>query len=214
MSNDEPTVLYIDDELMSLKYFEQQFKNYFPIYTAPNAKKGLELLDEYSEEIGVLMVDQRMLGIKGIEILKKTCQIKPEIVRILVTGYSDTRLAIDAINDAKIFKFIEKPWNCLDMVRILDEGLTIYLEQRRMIQTGFHPDHFEVSTSVFESDIMDLPYKQAKKKYVDLFGAEYFERLLAKYSNNLSKASEACGINRKTIQRFKKSITLNRKNRQ
>jgi two-component system, probable response regulator PhcQ len=80
-------VIYVDDEEKSLKYFRETFGGKFAILTAENAEEGFRLLRENKDTTAVLMTDQRMPGEKGIQLLEKARQLKPQILRILVTAY-------------------------------------------------------------------------------------------------------------------------------
>src|SRR5881275_424226 len=88
------TILYVDDEEKSLKYFTRAFEDQFQILTASNATDGLRLLEEHKDEIGLLMTDQRMPGEKGVWLLEKARQLRPRIIRILATAYADMDAAI------------------------------------------------------------------------------------------------------------------------
>ena len=82
-------VLYVDDELQSLKYFTLAYGETFRIFTAPNAQAGLKILEEHADDIGILMTDQRMPGEKGVWLLERARHLRPRIIRILATAYSD-----------------------------------------------------------------------------------------------------------------------------
>ena len=101
-------ILYVDDEEKSLKYFTRAFGDQFRIYTAANAQDGLKLLEEHKDAIGLLMTDQRMPGEKGVWLLEKARQLRPRIIRILATAYSDMEAAIAAVNTGAIYKYINK----------------------------------------------------------------------------------------------------------
>src|SRR5271156_1565351 len=96
------TVLYVDDEVQSLKNFARAFSDEFRILTAPSAQEGLKLLEAHKDEIGVLMTDQRMPGEKGVWLLERARHLRPRILRILVTAYSDMEAAISAVNSGAI----------------------------------------------------------------------------------------------------------------
>jgi len=103
--------LYVDDEEKSLKYFTRAFEDQFCIFTASNAQDGLRILEEHRDDIGVLMTDQRMPGEKGVWLLEKARHLRPRIIRILVTAYSDMEAAIAAVNTGAIYRYISKPWD-------------------------------------------------------------------------------------------------------
>ena len=104
-------ILYVDDEEKSLKYFTRAFEDQFRIYTATNAQDGFGLLKQHKDEIGILMTDQRMPGEKGRGLLEKARQLRPRIIRILATAYSDIDAAVDAVNTGAIYKYVHKPWD-------------------------------------------------------------------------------------------------------
>jgi two-component system, probable response regulator PhcQ len=127
-------VLYVDDEEKSLKYFTRAFEDQFRIWTAPNAQEGLKLLEEHREEIGVLMTDQRMPGEKGVWLLEKARQLRPRVIRILATAYSDMEAAISAVNSGSIYKYITKPWDPPQLEATLKRALEFFIVQRERDQ--------------------------------------------------------------------------------
>src|SRR5437016_1327562 len=128
------TILYVDDEEKSLKYFTRAFEDQFRILTAPNAVEGLKLLEEHKDDIGVLMTDQRMPGEKGVWLLEKARQLRPRIIRILATAYSDMDAAIAAVNTGAIYKYITKPWDPPQLENTLKRGLEFFIVQRERDQ--------------------------------------------------------------------------------
>src|SRR3989449_274969 len=127
-------ILYVDDEEKSLKYFTRAFEEQFRIFTAPNAQEGLKLLEAHKDEIGLLMTDQRMPGEKGIWLLEKARQLRPRIIRILATAYSDMEAAIAAVNTGAIYKYVTKPWDPPQLENTLKRGLEFYMVQRERDQ--------------------------------------------------------------------------------
>ena len=127
-------ILYVDDEEKSLKYFIRAFTEQFRILTAANAQDGLKLLEEHKDDIGLLMTDQRMPGEKGIWLLEKARQLRPRIVRILATAYSDMDAAIAAVNTGAIYKYVTKPWDPPQLENTLKRGLEFFMVQRERDQ--------------------------------------------------------------------------------
>jgi two-component system probable response regulator PhcQ len=123
-------VLYVDDEEKSLKYFARAFADEFRIFTATNAQDGFKLLEQHKDEIGLLMSDQRMPGEKGVQLLEKARQLRPRIVRILATAYSDMEAAIAAVNTGAIYKYVMKPWDPPQLEATLKRGLEFFIVQR------------------------------------------------------------------------------------
>jgi two-component system probable response regulator PhcQ len=127
-------VLYVDDEEKSLKYFTRAFQDQFRILTAANAQDGLKLLEEHKDEIGLLMTDQRMPGEKGVWLLEKARQLRPRIIRILATAYTDLEAAIAAVNTGAIYKYVNKPWDPPQLENTLKRGLEFFMVQRERDQ--------------------------------------------------------------------------------
>src|SRR5712692_5775074 len=122
-------ILYVDDEEKSLKYFARAFEDQFRIFTAANAQDGLKILEQQKDDIGLLMTDQRMPGEKGVWLLEKARQLRPRVIRILATAYSDMEAAIAAVNTGAIYKYVTKPWDPPQLETTLKRGLEFFLVQ-------------------------------------------------------------------------------------
>ncbi|MEJ2903258.1 response regulator [Pedobacter panaciterrae] len=112
-------VLYVDDELHNLNSFKAGFRRLFNIFTAESALEGRKILE--AENIHVIITDQRMPVMTGIEFLESIIPDFPDPIRILLTGYADINAVIDAINRGQVYKYIQKPW--------MDEDLRINIEK-------------------------------------------------------------------------------------
>ncbi len=123
-------ILYVDDEEKSLRYFSRAFGDQFRILTAINATDGFALLQTHSDDIGLLMTDQRMPGEKGVQLLERARQLNPKIIRVLATAYSDLDAAIQAVNTGAIYKYITKPWEIPQLESTLRRGLEFFMVQR------------------------------------------------------------------------------------
>ena len=113
--NDKIVVLYIDDEDNNLNSLKASLRREFKVLTALTAEEGLVIAA--SEEVHVVIADQRMPGMSGIEFFEKLMKVNSDPIRILLTGYSDIASVIDAINKGEVYRFIDKPWN-IDQVKI------------------------------------------------------------------------------------------------
>jgi two-component system probable response regulator PhcQ len=98
--------------------------------TAPNAQEGLKVLEQNQDGIAILMTDQRMPGEKGTWLLEKARQLRPRIIRILATAYSDMDAAIAAVNTGAIYKYVTKPWDPPQLETTLKRGLEFFIVQR------------------------------------------------------------------------------------
>ena len=105
------SILYVDDEEKTLKYFSRFFSKDYNILTAQNTSEARAILDEHAGEIGVLISDQRMPVEMGVELLKYSRERYPHIIRLLTTAYSDLGDAIEAVNRGEILRYIPKPWD-------------------------------------------------------------------------------------------------------
>ena len=123
-------VLYVDDEEKALKYFEKSFGGEFRILTASSAAEGIKLIEQHGEEIGVLLSDQRMPGEKGVQLLERARQLRPRLVRMMVTAYADFGVTVDAVNLGSIFRYISKPIQVEDMRNTLHRAMEFYILQQ------------------------------------------------------------------------------------
>jgi len=122
-------ILYVDDEEKSLKYFARAFGDEFRVFTAANAQAGFKLFEQHANEIGLLLTDQRMPGEKGVWLLERARQLRPHVLRMLVTAYADMDAAIAAVNSGAIYKYITKPWDPPQLALTLRQGLEFFMVQ-------------------------------------------------------------------------------------
>lgn len=109
-------VLYIDDEAMAVKNFQDFFDSEFPILTATTIQDAWKVIHERGQEIAIIISDERMPTGSGIELLSEVNQQYPDIIRILTTAYASLDNSLLAINQGRIYAYITKPWN-LDHIR-------------------------------------------------------------------------------------------------
>ena len=127
-------VLYVDDEEKSLKNFERAFGRQFKLLTAPSAIDAIKVMEQHMEDLAVLMTDQMMPGHKGVWLLDKARQMKPNILRILATAYSDLDAVIQAVNTGAIFHYVTKPWDPAQLENTLRHAMQLYTVQRERDQ--------------------------------------------------------------------------------
>lgn len=123
-------ILYVDDEEKSLKLFHMAFGAEFRTLTANNAEEGIRMLEAHADEIGIVISDQRMPGMKGVQFLERTRLFRPRIVRIMASAYSDIEAAIDSVNTGAVYKYVVKPWDPKQFVSTLKRGLEFFIVQR------------------------------------------------------------------------------------
>jgi signal transduction histidine kinase len=118
--NFEPGLLLIDDELEIVKSLQRQFRKKYKVFIANNTVEAEEIIEH--EQINVVITDQRMPGMTGVEFLSKIKKQHPEIIRLILTGYSDIEVIIQAINEGSIFRYVTKPWNPDELDNIVDDA--------------------------------------------------------------------------------------------
>lgn len=106
-------VLFVDDEPRILTTMRMLFRNHYDVFFAESGQKALDLLK--IQPVDVIVSDQRMPGMTGIEMLRAARELNPNAMRILLTGYSDLNAIIGSINEGEIFRFVNKPWSNEDL---------------------------------------------------------------------------------------------------
>jgi signal transduction histidine kinase len=120
----KPCILYVDDEQTNLMMFAATFRHDYTVFTALSADLGLKILE--TESIEVIVTDQRMPNMTGIEFLLEAQKKHPYPIRIIMTAYTDVECIIQAINAGKIFSYITKPWNEVEVKHILDNAVKLF----------------------------------------------------------------------------------------
>ncbi|MEW6426661.1 MAG: response regulator [Thermodesulfobacteriota bacterium] len=130
-------ILYIDDEEINLFNFAATFGEDYQIATATGGEAGLALLEKEGEA-AVVLTDQRMPGLSGIDLLFKVQERWPDTVRIVVTAYTDAAALIDAINRGHVYRYVVKPWdadelgftlaNCVNTYRLTKQNRSLLAE--------------------------------------------------------------------------------------
>jgi two-component system response regulator HupR/HoxA len=117
-------ILVVDDEDAILESLELTLGTGYEIFTATSGEKGLEILGR--EEIALVISDQVMPGMSGVEFLEKVIQQNPRAIRMMLTGYSDMPSLIRAINEGRIYRYLPKPWEPDDLRISVKRALEVY----------------------------------------------------------------------------------------
>lgn len=120
----EYNLLVVDDEVEITKSIHRQFRSKYNVFSALSAEEAYSTL--LKEHIHVVISDQRMPVITGVEFFTRIKQDYPDAVRIILTGYSDIEAVIGAINEGQIFRYITKPWNPIELDSIIKEAFDKY----------------------------------------------------------------------------------------
>jgi two-component system sensor histidine kinase/response regulator len=124
MSTDLAHILYVDDEEHNLTAFRASFRRDFVVHTAISAAAGEALLDEHPIE--VIVTDQRMPDVTGVQFLERIRQLHPNPIRIVLTGFADIEAIVDAINRGQVYRYISKPWEQQDIKMVLDAAVDMF----------------------------------------------------------------------------------------
>lgn len=117
------SVLCVDDEPNILRSLRWLLQREFEVMTAPSGQDALALVRQ--NNFDVIISDQRMPGMSGVELLREVRKIAPRAMRILLTGYSDVAAVMRSVNESEVFRFINKPWHINDLPRVVEEAATI-----------------------------------------------------------------------------------------
>ena len=121
------TILLVDDEVSITKSLQRLLrKEGYLVLTARSGQEGLDILHNSKESISLIISDQRMPHMTGIQFLGKTTKILPNAVRFLLTGYTDVEIIFKAIDKGEIHQYITKPWNDNELLREIHHSLQQY----------------------------------------------------------------------------------------
>lgn len=109
MAEKKYSILYVDDEEQNLISFKAAFRREYNIYIALSGEEGLKIL--HDNKIDLIITDQRMPNMTGIQFLEKVIPQYPDTVRMILTGFSDVEAIIGAINTGRVYRYITKPWD-------------------------------------------------------------------------------------------------------
>lgn len=158
------SLLYVDDEATNLRVFKANFRKFFNVYTSTNPIEAIDILDQ--EEIQVIVTDQRMPEMTGTQFLEKILPKHPDVIKIILTGFTDIEAIKDGINRCGIFKYITKPWNFDEMKGVLERAIETYMES---IESEEHIQELEESNTELENRVKERTQELNKinKRLID-----------------------------------------------
>ena len=144
-------LLIVDDDERILTALKSLFRQRYHVFTTTDGNKALEFLRKY--QMHVIISDQRMPIMLGVDLLRQSREISPRSVRILLTGYSDLASIVGSINDGEVYRFINKPWDDIALQTLVAEGVTIALELADTTSNPIGlPDKMEAGVMVIDQD--------------------------------------------------------------
>ena len=117
-------ILLVDDEPEILQSLKGLLRREFELYTAESGKEALAILEQH--EIHVVVTDERMPQMTGVQLMGQVAERYPEAIRIVFTGYADINAVIDAINKGGLYRYITKPWDPDEFIQLLHEAARQY----------------------------------------------------------------------------------------
>ena len=131
-----PAVLFVDDEERVLHALAGLFQGTYEVHTAASGAEALELIRR--QHFLVIVSDQRMPGMTGVELLREARTLAPTAVRLLLTGYSDFGAIVSSVNESEIFRYITKPWQQAELEAILGEAIEVAIAAEAAAAGGRH----------------------------------------------------------------------------
>ncbi len=128
MSESKISILYVDDEENNLNSFKATFRRDFDVTVAISGAEAIELIKQKDFEL--IITDQRMPGMTGVEFLSSIIKDHPDPIRILLTGYADIQAVIDAVNKGQIYQYVSKPWDEQQLRVIISNAFEIFSLRR------------------------------------------------------------------------------------
>jgi len=124
-TTEKNTLLFVDDEVNIIAALKRVFrKTGYEIHTASSGEEGLDILKQHP--VDLVISDQRMPGMTGVEFLKRVKELYPDTLRIVLSGYSEVGTITSAINEGEVFRFVSKPWNDEELKQTIEHSLEQY----------------------------------------------------------------------------------------
>ncbi len=134
--SERPRILIVDDEEAILETMTFTFMDLYEVLTTADPTQAISIIEE-NQPVSVIITDQRMPGMTGVELLKEVYEKFPETVRIILTGFADSEATIKAINDGHIYGYVNKPWEPDELKSIVRRAAELHvlaLENRRLME--------------------------------------------------------------------------------
>jgi len=122
-------LLIVDDETANIRLLERLFREDYFCLTASSGEEAMTVLDQH--EVAVVITDQRMPKMTGIELLKESAERRPHMVRILLTGYTDLEALVEAVNCGLVYMYVSKPWKNDDLKLRVSRAVEHYENNKR-----------------------------------------------------------------------------------
>ncbi|MBR1977053.1 HD domain-containing protein [bacterium] len=165
------TILIVDDEIHNQSLLKRTLRGNYYILTASNGLEGLEVLEEYSDHISLIISDHKMPVMEGTEFLEKANQISPSAIKILLTGYSDIEILTHAVNRCGLFQYILKPFEPEELIKVVRDGIEKFdlINSKATILTDLKELFYKTIKSISSALDSKDPYTHGHSLRVTLY---------------------------------------------
>lgn len=157
------TILCVDDEIDNVEALERLFRKKYKVLKATSGQQALDLLDQNQNQVAVILTDQRMPLMTGAEMLEKSIHKAPQAIRLLLTGYTDLDSVIEAVNKGQIHRYLQKPWDPVDLQQTVDQAV-----ERFNLGRELEVKNYQLEKALNELRTLD----QAKTQFMILINHE------------------------------------------
>ena len=201
-------ILLVDDEDNVLSSLRRLFRtDGYRVYAASSAAEGLEILRNNS--VGLVISDNSMPEVTGVEFLNQVRENWPDTVRIMLTGYADLDAATQAINQGEVYRFVAKPWNPEDLRLLVRQGIDQYrliMENRRMQALIQEQNDMLKGWNESLQQAVEQRTEEIRQKSVEL--EHLYQRLKGSFLNTIKVFTGFIELRNPTFGRHARRVTL------
>ena len=150
-------ILVVDDESANTRMLERLLRDQYEVVTAQSGDEGLEALNIH--DIALIISDQRMPGMTGVEFLKRSAEVRPHCVRIILTGYTDAADLVDALNSGVVYKYVTKPWVNTDLLQTVKRGLSHHETIKAQHRLNLENERLHERLDTAEGSLLNLCFE-------------------------------------------------------
>jgi response regulator RpfG family c-di-GMP phosphodiesterase len=178
-------LLIVDDEMPNLRLLQRLFAPDFECLTASSGAEAMQLLKQH--DVAILISDQRMPEMTGMELLNKTATLRPHMVRILLTGYTDAETLVEALNSGLVYKYVTKPWNNDDLKLTVRRARQHYESNKKshLLELANHRmlARIKAMTHTIAASLADMLKARDPLSYARAFSVRQYAVAIAKAMN-------------------------------
>lgn len=150
-------ILVVDDEPANTRMLERILRDDYDVVTAQSGEEGLEALSVH--DVALIISDQRMPGMTGVEFLKRSAETRPHCVRIILTGYTDAADLVDALNSGVVYKYVTKPWVNTDLLQTIKRGLSHHETIKAQHRLNLENERLRERLAISEESFVNLCFE-------------------------------------------------------